>query len=216
MFLTFTTPIIKQTYRCLIDWFLKDSTNFYDHPNIDLPWWFGMMCFSYSIGGLMSHFGITEKCRMSCKNSKIFPYETYSCCLIFVVGPLCFAADYLNLTNASIFHILDRFFACFTAILESTRIICMFYCVHQYTSFFNCIAFSCAIGCFIQSQNAQSNYDRENFIFWHNAWHTYPLITSVLVIIDQRLLTKQKLEASPSSLSSVNSLMPSRDRQKLT
>ena len=46
------------------------------------------------------------------------------------------------------------------------------------------VAIGLAVFSFVQSTAAQSNLDRDAFVFWHTAWHLYPLVASAIVLFD--------------------------------
>ena len=46
------------------------------------------------------------------------------------------------------------------------------------------VAIGLAVFSFVQSTVAQSNLDRDAFMFWHTVWHLYPLVASAIVLFD--------------------------------
>mmetsp|Transcript_29861 Transcript_29861/g.68511 ORF Transcript_29861/g.68511 Transcript_29861/m.68511 type:complete len:262 (-) Transcript_29861:317-1102(-) len=169
---------------CISGWLLKSTTEFYNHPGLNLPIWFGVNCFSYSFGGIMIFFVLPDKFWQRTR----FPYRTFAYLLIFVQGPLSFMADYVHMTNDSIFHVVDRFLASVMAILECIKIISLFHYVRPITFIACSVSFACTIGCFMNSQISQSNHDATGFIFWHNAWHMYPVVSTVIFSTEKWVL----------------------------
>ena len=46
------------------------------------------------------------------------------------------------------------------------------------------VAIGWAVFAFVQSTIAQSDLDRDGFIFWHTMWHLYPLMASAIALFD--------------------------------
>lgn len=46
------------------------------------------------------------------------------------------------------------------------------------------VAMVLAVFAFRQSTTAQSNLDRDAFVFWHYVWHAYPLVVSSIILFD--------------------------------
>lgn len=166
--------------ECFASWGFKRTTAFYQSSDLILPWYFGALCFSFSIGGVVMMLIKPKWTRKS-----RFPYTLFSILLLFVQGPLSFLADYQNMTEDSISHVLDRFLACPLVCFELAKILTMY--PHICPMTFTCYAasFICAIFSFLKSQVAQSEEDCEGFIFWHNCWHLYPLVASTLMLCDR-------------------------------
>ena len=97
---------------------------------------------------------------------------------------MSFVADYVHMTNDTIFHAVDRFIACPMLLLELGKIATMF--PHVRTSTFSLYLASIifAVYSFLKSSNAQDVYDEDDFVFWHNCWHIYPLLVSVIMGFD--------------------------------
>lgn len=165
---------------CSMNWLHKRTTEFYrmdDH--IILPWWFGALCWSYTLGGIAMLLSIphwTKKC--------FYPYRTFAMVLIFIQGPLSFQADFMNLTNDSIYHVLDRSFACINLFFECGKMLCVYNNVgfEIFCCYFANLSFG--LFCFMNSQDAQMNSSPDLFIFWHTLWHVYPLIYTVIRIVE--------------------------------
>merc|ERR1719469_597279 len=89
--------------NCYGTFFNKTKTNFYESNDLNLPWWFGLLCFSYSFGGLNLLLRPPPWAK-----STSFPYHLFSYGLLLFQGPLSFMADYVNMTRDSVFHVIDR------------------------------------------------------------------------------------------------------------
>jgi len=118
----------------------------------------------------------TKKC--------FYPYRTFAMVLIFIQGPLSFQADFMNLTNDSIYHVLDRSFACINLFFECGKMLCIYNNVgfEIFCCYFANLSFG--LFCFMNSQDAQMNSSPDLFIFWHTLWHVYPLIYTVIRIVE--------------------------------
>mmetsp|Transcript_16198 Transcript_16198/g.46681 ORF Transcript_16198/g.46681 Transcript_16198/m.46681 type:complete len:160 (-) Transcript_16198:70-549(-) len=108
-------------------------------------------------------------------------------------------ADYMNMTNDSIWHAFDRFMAAPLTVLELWKIATMYPHVRTGTFHAYFLAFCLAIFSFINSQTAQSNHDTVGFAFWHNMWHVYPLAVSVIMSFDFFVLGEYDAAAIGSS-----------------
>merc|ERR1712183_438914 len=175
---------------CLKTWAFLTKSPFYDHPNFKLPFYFGVLCFNYSLAGLFMIY-IQKPKFMNNKTcySRFFPYYAYAYLLMFLQGPLSFLADYINMNKSSIFHAIDRFLAMPLCALELIKIILLL----RYSKQKKCylwaygISFFMAIYSFIQSQGAQTNKNVDGFIFWHCMWHLYPLAAIMTVYTESKL-----------------------------
>ena len=173
---------------CLSGWLMKDHTSFLGlHEQGDeskqLPWYFGLLCWSYAIGGIVMLATRPQWTR----NSK-FPFLSFAWLLIFIQAPLSFTADYMHLMLRSDFHWIDRLLACPLMALEVCKIITMY--PHTRSFFFAtyCAATCFAVYSFLQSSAAQDAHDFERFVFWHNCWHVYPLLVAALQLFDTFVL----------------------------
>jgi hypothetical protein len=100
-------------------------------------------------------------------------------------APLSFCADYLHMTDDSIYHVLDRMVALPAAAFEVARIIAY---IGNGVSY-NIIAATilvqvAAVYCFCRSAMAQAELDRGEFVVWHFWWHVYPIAVSLVVFAD--------------------------------
>lgn len=90
----------------------------------------------------------------------------------------------MNLTNDSIYHVLDRSFACINVFFECGKMLC----IYNNVGFEICCCYfanlSFGLFCFMNSQDAQMNSSPDLFIFWHTLWHVYPLIYTVIRIVE--------------------------------
>ena len=139
----------------------------------------------------------------SCSSSgRQFPYRLFAWLLILVQSPLSFLADYVYMTQDSYWHVLDRCCALPLMALECSKVVMMFYecfgkttssstttttsatTIHPRLCLLYGVATCCAVMSFFQSTAAQAALDRRGFVFWHNTWHTYPLVVSGIVVYD--------------------------------
>jgi len=172
------------------NWMLKRETAFLHidgvHPEDDklqTPIWFGLGCWTYAFGGLV----MMTRPRPKWTYRSRFCFETYALILIFIQSPLSFMADYMNMTNSSVWHIYDRFFACTMFVLTFALIYCTHTCVPKVQPLIllmDILALIYASACFICSQSAQSRKDKDGFIFYHHLWHMYPIIKTCIYLID--------------------------------
>lgn len=177
-------------FTCVKKWAFLTKSPFYNHPNFELPFYFGLLCFNYSLAGLFMIY-IQKPKFMNNKTcySRFFPYHTYAYLLMFLQGPLSFLADYKNMNKSSIFHAIDRFLAMPLCALELIKIILIL----RYSKQKNCylwsysISFFMAIYSFIQSQGAQTSKNVDSFIFWHCMWHLYPVVAVMIVYVESKL-----------------------------
>lgn len=170
--------------HCLLNWLLKTKTEFYGwDDSLKLNPLFGLLCWSYTCGGIMMYL-LLPKWRA--KTS--FPFTFFALLLTFIQGPLSFIADYMNMTKDSNIHVLDRIMALFCFILQIWRLSSLWCHVRTNTFFFHLGAFIFAIFCFMNSQEAQQFHDPDGFIFWHNLWHIYPLLCTLIELYDKFIL----------------------------
>lgn len=202
-----------------------------DPPLLVLPWYFGVLCWSYTFGGFVL-LAVPQKPRWAAYNeSGRFFFNLYAYLLMFVQGPISFWADYVHGTEHSIFQVIDRFVAIPLGLFTMTFVLRTQYqtirrsvswlaaLVHVVVDpFFGgsnnntrptakdykkngpwwCLALVSlgldlctiwfAIYSFLQSQSAQSRQDWNGYIFWHNCWHSYPVLKSVVHVMDLYVL----------------------------
>jgi predicted membrane channel-forming protein YqfA (hemolysin III family) len=169
----------------LYEWLAQTRTSF-SEQDLQLPWWFGLCCWSYAVAGIAMIWT-----QPSWTSQTRFPYQSFACILIFLQSPLSFLADYCYMTQDSYWHVADRLLACPAMMLEMTKfaIVC---CGKTDTPLVTRITYGTALlvacVCFCLSQEAQGRLDRDAFVLWHNAWHLYPLIGSVIMLLDFYLL----------------------------
>lgn len=94
--------------------------------------------------------------------------------LLFLVdeGPLSFAADYLNMDQDSVFHVIDRGLAIPLLLMEIWKLLVVW--THAPARRVPVVATVLLLGAiysFLRSQHAQSEFNVEGFILWHNRWH---------------------------------------------
>lgn len=175
-------------------WLLKSSTNFlyeedeygnsvHGNEKLQQPLLFGLLCWSYSMSGIV----ILTKPKPAWVYRSNFWYETYGWMLLLLQSPLSFMADYINMTNDSMWHVYDRVLACTLFTLTISSLVC----THAYAKKINIdslildfIAISFAFGSFLMSSQAQSNKDSDAFLFWHNCWHCYPILKVGIYFLD--------------------------------
>jgi len=162
----------------LYHWFFKTTTEFFQY-DLQLNYLFGLLCFSYSLSGCVM---LLLKPKWVTKTT--FPYTSFALLFIFVQGPLSFSADYLNMTNDSIIHVIDRFMAVINTTLQSLRITLFYLYARPRIFILNLMAFIFAIFSFMKSQDSQQSHDVEGFIFWHNMWHCCPLLGIMIDVYD--------------------------------
>lgn len=181
----------------------------YVHPHLDvpvpplsLPWYFGALCFSFALAGTAmllfpSRWALRGGGRLPGKGDEKgggahhrrhwFPFRSFACALILLQSPCSFLADYVNMTNVSPWHTIDRFLACFMMSLEVVKIIAMRPYTRPvvYLLYLTCCAG--AVYCFLKSQEAQKTLSAEGFVFWHNGWHCYPLAATAVFFLEMHL-----------------------------
>uniref|UniRef100_A0A6S9JQJ6 Uncharacterized protein n=1 Tax=Ditylum brightwellii TaxID=49249 RepID=A0A6S9JQJ6_9STRA len=164
--------------ECMSEWLFLAKTNFHG-MELNLPWYFGLFCLNYSFGGIASLITKPKWARNS-----YFPYVTFSLFLLFLQGPLSFMADYMNMTNESVWHALDKASAVPLTILELSKIYVMrpYTRPNVWTSYVFSLTFS--MSSFLMSQLSQKNLDRDGFVFWHNLWHLHPLAVTCIMFYD--------------------------------
>mmetsp|Transcript_24703 Transcript_24703/g.23727 ORF Transcript_24703/g.23727 Transcript_24703/m.23727 type:complete len:242 (-) Transcript_24703:105-830(-) len=157
---------------CVTNWIFKRTTEFYESEDLALPWWFGFFCFSYTFRGLVDIYVAPKWPK------KIgFPFLASALVLACLQGPISFLADYMNMTNESNIHVIDRCLALPNFALETIKVLCSFHFVRKETFLISVMCLPCACYAFLQSSDAQNQLDADSFIFWHNMWHMIPLIT---------------------------------------
>lgn len=147
-------------------WLLKTRMSFHE-VELDLPLYFGIFCWNFAFAGLCMFW--TEP---KWSKSSRFPFRSFALFLMLIQSPLSFAADYLNMSNDSYWHVADRLVATPALLLESSKIIAMVYHEIRLGVLISyCLALVFAVYCFAQSQEAQQRLDRDAFVFFHNMWH---------------------------------------------
>lgn len=158
--------VIVELLNDLQSWLFKSRMSFYG-MDLDLPLYFGVLCWSYALAGIFMFW--TEP-KWS-HNSK-FPFRSFALFLIFIQAPLSFAADYLNMSNDSYWHVADRLVATPALMLESSKVVAMIHHkVKPHVLISYSLALLSAVYCFLKSQEAQAHVDRDGFVLYHNLWH---------------------------------------------
>lgn len=88
------------------------------------------------------------------------------------------------MTNISVWHVIDRFSACIMMLLELVKLVTM----RPYTrpAIYIMYLTSCgiAIFCFLKGQESLKLLSEDGFIFWHSGWHCYPIIASIVHLLE--------------------------------
>lgn len=172
----FTAACHEDVNSCFFLWFSKSTTSFYASGLVDhkLPLHFGLFCWNYALAGMGMLLFRPQWAETPCY--KYF-YTAFALELILLQAPLSFLADYCYMEDDSVVHVLDRGLAMIGMLLELMKV-CLLW-RHQRKGFF-CHVYTLlclwAIYNFGQSQHAQSIQDADGFIWYHNFWHTYPLL----------------------------------------
>lgn len=180
---------------CFKNWALLTKSPFYEHPHFQLPWYFGVMCFNYSLAGIfMIYIQKPKFMENKACSSRFFPYYTYAYLLVFLQGPLSYLADYQNMDKSSLFHAVDRCLAIPLCTLEFVKITLILRYSKQtkIVLWAYSTAFLTAIFSFILSQVAQTQKNVVGFIFWHCLWHIYPLI-AVMIVSIEHMTSRRKI-----------------------
>ena len=120
-------------------------------------------------------------------------------------------ADYLHMSDDSVWHVADRCLALALTLLEVWRLIELWQhdfhhttryrplqLVRSYSSgelaqrvavvSYYCLLYTLALvgalASFLASSQAQAELDRDGFVFWHSMWHLYPIAVSLLTLYD--------------------------------
>jgi len=162
----------------------------YHHPHLELPvpplhlpWYFAALCWSFTLGGIVMliltpawvKYGGGYQQETKQYKRHWFPYRIFAWTLILLQGPSSFLADYVHMTDVSIWHILDRFLASACMSLELIKVITMFPYTRPITYVLYVVSVVGAVYCFMRSQESQGTLDAEGFVFWHSGWHCQPL-----------------------------------------
>ncbi len=102
----------------------------------------------------------------------------------FSKGPLSFLADYLSVTKDSYIHVVDRIMALINFQLQFCKVSTLTFHGRPSTVICQLFGIMFAAFAFMNSQASQQNHDPDGFVFWHNAWHCYPLIAIVIEIFE--------------------------------
>lgn len=173
-------------------WLLKTRSSFHQ-VELQLPLYFGICCWNYAFAGLCMFW--TEPKWSHCSR---FPFRSFALFLILVQSPLSFGADYLHMSHDSYWHVADRLVATPALMLEGSKILAMIYHeIRRKVLICYSLALLFAVYCFLQSQEAQQRVDRNAFVFYHNLWHMYPIIASIIILFDFYCLGGWKQSARP-------------------
>lgn len=190
---------------CVSGWLFRTTTDFYESSDLVLPWWFGVLCFSYTIRVVVDYFIAPKWHKRTC-----LPLVEIFLLLGCAQGILSFAADYMNMTNNSLIHVFDRLLAMPNFIIETLKILYSYNFVRSETFLISvsCLPLACFF--FLKSSEAQVAQDVDGFIFWHNMWHLIPLTTVPLHIVEYMIRgeleyskCKQYDDSRPPLLSSI-------------
>jgi len=194
-----------------MEWLLKTRMSFYGH-DLALPWWFGGGCWNFALGGLIMMW-TTEpqwmaKTRFPWKTVAcllIFVQSPLSFLADYVymekdsywhVVDRCLALP-LMATEVYKYGLM-----CQHSLMPCVRWFCDHVkwnsqqiakqtstssqqpAMHPLLIVLYGVAIVLAIAAFLQSTKAQSNLDRDAFVYWHTVWHLYPLVVSSIVLFD--------------------------------
>ena len=109
---------------------------------------------------------------------------------MYAQSPCSFLADYVHMTNISPWHTIDRLLACNMMCLELAKLITMRTYTRPIIYMFNLAFCGMAVLSFLQSQKVQQALDENGFIFWHCAWHCYPIAACIIHLIEHYLNQK--------------------------
>jgi hypothetical protein len=163
------------------EWFWRTRMSFYNlDDDLQLPWFFGLACWNYAIAGCVMFW--VQPQWTTCR----FPYQLFALAMIAIQSPLSYLADYQYLSGDSYWHVADRLLACPAMALELWKyaILLQNQTYLLGTRLAYGMALIGAVYCFLKSQQAQENLDRDMFILWHTCWHLYPLIASGIILFD--------------------------------
>lgn len=88
------------------------------------------------------------------------------------------------MTKDSNIHVIDRLMAIINFQLQSWKVLTLTFYGRPSTVFCQFCGIIYAITSFMNSQESQQSLDPDGFIFWHNAWHCYPMIAIFIEIFD--------------------------------
>jgi hypothetical protein len=175
--------------------------SFFEH-DLALPWWFGLLCWNFALAGLLMLWTEPRWVQQTpVFRGYTFPYKTLALLLIFLQAPLSFMADYVHMEHESYWHAADRCLAVPLMTCELVKYLLQcresWRAFQQYCSDRNAAAamqpwmcglyglgMMAAVFCFAQSAAAQEALHRDHFVYWHSAWHLYPLVVSAIILID--------------------------------
>jgi hypothetical protein len=96
---------------CVQNWLLRSTTAFYQAGDWHLPWYFGLLCGSYAISGLVVYMTATQQQRpplvptttsgggkaiaVAAAVDRFFPRTFYAFYLIFIQGKVFFVRPFL-------------------------------------------------------------------------------------------------------------------------
>jgi len=126
-----------------------------------------------------------------CITNTSFPLTPFAMILIFFQGPLSFKADYCNMTNDSIYHVIDRFMAVINSFFYVTKFATYFWHGRTSTAVCQIAALIVTMLCFMKSQKAQIMQNPDDFCLWHTMWHIGPLIGTVIDSVEVFILEKR-------------------------
>lgn len=154
----------NDAFERMLEWWLKKDTAFVfiegihsEDDKLYIPWWFGLGCWTYSVAGICMM--LSPRPKWTYRSN--FCFDLYASILIFVQSPLSFMADYMNMTNVSIWHMIDRFFASPMFVLTSIMLLCTHTSVKKVNTLMlslDIIAFGFALCSFAASQSAQVRF----------------------------------------------------------
>lgn len=187
-----TNSFDPEVRLCLKNWLWKTKTEFHGDDLSELmgPVFAGL-CFSYTLGGLSMLF-MRPKWYRECS----FPWIFNGVLLAAVQGPISFLADYVNMCNDSVWHVIDRFLALSNLGITFWKLSALYKYARPSRFYFEIASITFAIVCFILSQDAQEARDKESFVFFHNLWHCYPFACILIHTVDEVILDGYSYKAA--------------------
>ena len=91
------------------------------------------------------------------------------------------------MTNISAWHVIDRFSACIMMLLELIKLATMRPFTRPAIYILYIVSCGIAMLCFLKGQESLQLLSEDGFVFWHSGWHCYPIIASIVHLIEYAL-----------------------------
>lgn len=88
------------------------------------------------------------------------------------------------MTNISVWHVIDRFSACIMMLMELVKLVTMRPYTRPAIYILYLISCGIAVFCFLKGQESLKSLSEDGFIFWHSGWHCYPIIASIVHLLE--------------------------------